>query len=141
MSDDDICPICYDESPDFMTENCNHKFHKKCLDAWLLNSHVCPLCRGVIKREFKLYNYFYIKRKVTVYDYFIKIETFNNKNYITGNNLKSIFLNKNKKYVEINCKIKLKLQKIRFYSSLQNIESFYNLLVDLIEKFTRIMQE
>ena len=60
---------------------------------------------------------------------------------ITGNNLKSVYLNKNKKYVELVCRIKLKLQKIRFYSNLQTIESFYNMIVDLIEKFTKIMTQ
>lgn len=141
MSEDDMCPICYEENPDYITEKCNHKFHKKCLDVWLQNSYVCPLCRGAIKREFKLYNYFYIKRKIVVYDYLIKIEDFTSKNYITGNNLKSVYLNREKKFVEIVCKIKLKKHSIKLYGKLHVLESFYDMIVELIEKFTKIMTE
>ena len=32
--------------------NCNHTFHKKCIDKWLLKSDkmLCPLCRENIKK-------------------------------------------------------------------------------------------
>lgn len=42
------CSICQEE---FMEKqykrelSCNHKYHKKCVDAWLKTNFTCPICR------------------------------------------------------------------------------------------------
>jgi hypothetical protein len=42
------CIICY-EYNDIFNTICNHTFHRKCLDKWLVKNNSCPLCRKVIK--------------------------------------------------------------------------------------------
>jgi len=51
------CPICYNKikSSEYIRElHCNHIFHKKCIDKWLLLSMKsketinCPICRKII---------------------------------------------------------------------------------------------
>ncbi|KAI1829296.1 hypothetical protein DTO027I6_9817 [Penicillium roqueforti] len=43
------CPICTDDfikGQDLRVLPCNHQFHMKCIDPWLMNvSGTCPLCR------------------------------------------------------------------------------------------------
>lgn len=45
----ETCVICMDNyklNEGYRTLNCGHKFHKKCIDKWLLNGSVnCPICR------------------------------------------------------------------------------------------------
>tara|TARA_Y100000591_G_C21851812_1_gene712201 strand:- start:2796 stop:3206 length:411 start_codon:yes stop_codon:yes gene_type:complete len=41
------CPICYeemDESNSIITD-CNHKYHKDCLQTWAKDHNSCPICR------------------------------------------------------------------------------------------------
>ena len=43
------CPICLDEfkeSEYYRNLNCNHSFHKKCIDRWLKKENNCPMCRA-----------------------------------------------------------------------------------------------
>ncbi|KAL5750233.1 hypothetical protein ACOSP7_024836 [Xanthoceras sorbifolium] len=44
------CCICLDEFKDGdrckILSNCNHVYHKECIDKWLLQCICCPLCRG-----------------------------------------------------------------------------------------------
>lgn len=51
------CCICYEDVKhnEYIRElNCNHQFHKKCIDKWLISSMKCkeyvncPVCRTVI---------------------------------------------------------------------------------------------
>jgi len=45
-----ICAICTGSmfnSSNIKTLNCNHKFHNKCIEAWLKVNNVCPTCRRV----------------------------------------------------------------------------------------------
>lgn len=47
---DSCCPICFDtidSSKDFLALSCNHFFHKKCIQTWILRKNECPLCRAV----------------------------------------------------------------------------------------------
>jgi hypothetical protein len=52
----ECCICCQDiKKTEYIRElNCNHQFHKKCIDKWLLcsmksNEHVnCPICRTII---------------------------------------------------------------------------------------------
>jgi len=43
------CCICMDDikNDNFKTE-CDHVFHKECLDEWLKNSSTCPICRSQV---------------------------------------------------------------------------------------------
>ena len=58
-----MCPFVTEENPDYITEKCNHKFHKKCLDVWLQNSYACPLCRGALKENSNYTIIFMLKEK------------------------------------------------------------------------------
>ena len=46
------CPICIDEFKEnefYRTLECNHKFHKRCIDRWFRKDHCdCPMCRKKI---------------------------------------------------------------------------------------------
>ena len=41
------CPICYDEMDESnsIITNCNHKYHKDCLNVWANKHNSCPICR------------------------------------------------------------------------------------------------
>ncbi|GAV63020.1 zf-RING_2 domain-containing protein, partial [Cephalotus follicularis] len=28
--------------------NCNHSFHSRCIDSWLLKTPICPICRSYV---------------------------------------------------------------------------------------------
>jgi hypothetical protein len=49
--DNDTCSICLDElysnenQDEIIQIKCNHMFHKKCLDEWILQKKICPLCK------------------------------------------------------------------------------------------------
>ena len=45
------CSICLQETKE--TEysrllKCGHKFHKKCIDKWIIKHNTCPICRTLI---------------------------------------------------------------------------------------------
>ncbi|GME95768.1 unnamed protein product [Ambrosiozyma monospora] len=45
----DRCPIClldYEEEDTGRSLLCTHKFHRECIDEWLLNENNCPICRA-----------------------------------------------------------------------------------------------
>lgn len=43
------CCICYDKSQDsFYKLECNHFFHKSCIDKWFKKNMSCPMCRNVV---------------------------------------------------------------------------------------------
>tara|TARA_Y100001958_G_C21247511_1_gene578931 strand:- start:5061 stop:5441 length:381 start_codon:yes stop_codon:yes gene_type:complete len=47
---DDSCSICLEKYKlnDMINRlNCNHIYHKECLDNWIQNNN-CPLCRSII---------------------------------------------------------------------------------------------
>ncbi|TPX42293.1 hypothetical protein SeLEV6574_g05674 [Synchytrium endobioticum] len=48
--DMDVCAVCLDEYADddqVRILNCNHEFHQKCIDPWLLTrSSTCPTCKA-----------------------------------------------------------------------------------------------
>ena len=48
----DLCSIClddYKEGETIIKLNCNHIYHKKCLEKWLLKNKTCPCCKTEIK--------------------------------------------------------------------------------------------
>ena len=51
MEEDD-CPICFESlvNDEIIITECNHTFHKKCIDKWLKIKNICPIC----KTKFKL---------------------------------------------------------------------------------------
>ncbi|KAK4871733.1 hypothetical protein RN001_015857 [Aquatica leii] len=40
-----VCMINFQLNDKLRKLKCNHKFHRICVDKWLVKSHVCPLCR------------------------------------------------------------------------------------------------
>jgi len=48
----DVCSICLKIFSvgvlDVTLELCNHKFHKECIDQWMLITKTCPICRADI---------------------------------------------------------------------------------------------
>jgi hypothetical protein len=54
------CPICLDLIDDNMASlvNCDHHFHKQCIDTWLKINPTCPLCRTTTLFDFKGHQYF-----------------------------------------------------------------------------------
>eukprot|EP00041_Stephanoeca_diplocostata_P020469 m.459857 g.459857 ORF g.459857 m.459857 type:complete len:601 (-) comp21585_c0_seq9:69-1871(-) len=51
---EDVCAICIDKlkaGDDVRTLLCNHVFHTECIDPWLYNKPLCPLCKdNVLER-------------------------------------------------------------------------------------------
>ena len=48
VSEDNTCCIClapYKQGEGKRTLGCEHSFHKKCIDKWLIESKTCPICR------------------------------------------------------------------------------------------------
>ena len=50
----EICSICLEElinyddvenNDEVISLVCNHMFHKKCVDPWIINNKNCPLCK------------------------------------------------------------------------------------------------
>lgn len=44
----ELCSICLDDLDDkeLYELNCNHIFHRECIQRWLMTSTICPLCRA-----------------------------------------------------------------------------------------------
>ena len=54
ISDDDTCPICYDNIENVsLCKNCNNKFCLECITSWMVSQAncKCPYCRAVITNE------------------------------------------------------------------------------------------
>jgi hypothetical protein len=49
----DICPICIEnfEYETIVKLDCNHVYHKDCLEMWIINGNndECPYCRKIIQ--------------------------------------------------------------------------------------------
>jgi hypothetical protein len=48
LKTNDICSICLDKYKEGLykrTLECNHNFHKKCVDKWFKKEPTCPICR------------------------------------------------------------------------------------------------
>lgn len=48
------CPVCIDafsEGQEVRVLGCNHSFHRECIDAWLMNSLKCPICRAPVSNH------------------------------------------------------------------------------------------
>jgi E3 ubiquitin-protein ligase ATL6/9/15/31/42/55 len=44
------CSICQENECDMITE-CNHNFHRRCLNRWLERRQTCPVCRHILSSE------------------------------------------------------------------------------------------
>jgi len=67
----DECSICLEPLKDnIKLLNCNHKFHKTCIDLWITKKSICPLCRIPIKQKFRCKHsrYKFIKYNILVGD-------------------------------------------------------------------------
>ena len=45
----DICPICIDvfeENQEIVKLECNHIYHKQCIEMWFQKKRICPLCNN-----------------------------------------------------------------------------------------------
>ncbi|KAK4871486.1 hypothetical protein RN001_015610 [Aquatica leii] len=54
----DKCVICvchFDLNDKMRTLNCSHKFHRFCIDEWLVESYNCPVCRTDLMGPGKVY--------------------------------------------------------------------------------------
>lgn len=40
-----VCMCNYQANQGLRELRCNHKFHRKCIDEWLVKSYICPVCR------------------------------------------------------------------------------------------------
>ena len=51
MTQNAECPICFEHLlPETIVKtDCNHVFHKGCLDFWLKDSNTCPYCRFTLQ--------------------------------------------------------------------------------------------
>ena len=53
--EEDDCTICLDKmnanykNEKVTTYECNHTFHLKCLNSWVIKSQTCPICRQMLK--------------------------------------------------------------------------------------------
>ena len=46
------CSICLESSKSgIIKTDCNHTFHKVCLDKWININNSCPYCRSIINRK------------------------------------------------------------------------------------------
>lgn len=46
----EFCSICIEHDREyFETLKCGHKFHPKCISAWLKRNNSCPYCRTIIR--------------------------------------------------------------------------------------------
>jgi hypothetical protein len=45
----DECVICLEDSDiDIIRLKCSHRFHKKCIEQWILQKKECPICSYII---------------------------------------------------------------------------------------------
>ena len=42
----ETCPICLEDMWSSTELPCGHRYHAKCIDAWLIRQMNCPYCRG-----------------------------------------------------------------------------------------------
>lgn len=42
---DNECTICMEFLNDYESLKCGHKFHVQCIDEWLQNHEICPVCK------------------------------------------------------------------------------------------------
>lgn len=50
-NNNESCSICLEQFENNTTVNktvCNHIYHAKCIDNWLLNHDTCPICRTIV---------------------------------------------------------------------------------------------
>ena len=48
-----ICLLKIKDNKIYKIKNCQHSFHKKCINKWKKTSNECPLCRGPIVSELR----------------------------------------------------------------------------------------
>jgi hypothetical protein len=50
VDEDPSCSICYEEEPEKSMRilDCEHSFHKVCIEQWFVKSKTCPICRGEV---------------------------------------------------------------------------------------------
>jgi hypothetical protein len=55
MSTEQECAICLDDIniKDMKILECNHKYHKECIDEWTKKKQICPYCRRYLKRFYE----------------------------------------------------------------------------------------
>ena len=86
------CPICLEPiSKNEKILQCNHAFHKSCVDTWLQRHDTCPMCRSLI-------NYIEGKIKRKIY----KISVNNSQIVFENDNITTILYLVNVKTIKYN---------------------------------------
>ena len=50
MNEQEKCSICHEQNCNTIT-NCEHYFHRSCLEQWVIQRPNCPVCRTTINLE------------------------------------------------------------------------------------------
>ena len=50
MNEQEKCSICHEQNCNTIT-NCEHYFHRSCLEQWVIQSSNCPVCSTTINLE------------------------------------------------------------------------------------------
>jgi len=58
-----ICLVDFEENETLKQLVCNHHFHGTCIDTWILQQPVCPLCKGKIGENLKEMKSLFSKKK------------------------------------------------------------------------------
>ena len=86
------CPICLETNfESFKSLSCQHSFHEKCINIWLINNTTCPMCRELVtfikgkinKKEYKLsINYDHLIMKHETHTSILKFSNIKNIEYL-----------------------------------------------------------
>ena len=141
------CPICFESVNEFniTTTNCNHSFHKKCLDIWLEENFDCPMCRKLICTKFlakyvrnPFFSFFY-KKCALIIDInrkMIMVQLANKIEMLQFCDIKEVYLNRN--YVIFNYRIQpfnaFKFTKLNYgFKNENSARVFFSILIKIFK--------
>lgn len=141
----EICVVCMNtldnDDSKYSMKQCNHKFHKNCIDQWLIQDSRCPICRTVHRYPIpiKYYgNYLFPidgKKLLTSYSKIIDIIKYS---VFFGNHNRSVngVFNCDNKKITIETSGKLKKTQ-----PIHNLKKMFNIIsINKSDKFTLDLQ-